>query len=83
MLLPSPTDVGTPLDDVQWAAVLRSAIASEDHLGFWASYHCSVERFSEIKGEHLLLASRVVARVLQTFQLISQLILFGRSHHHH
>jgi uncharacterized alpha-E superfamily protein len=29
MLLPSVTDVGTPLDDIQWAAVLRSASALE------------------------------------------------------
>jgi len=29
MLLPSITDVGTPLDDIQWAAVLRSASALE------------------------------------------------------
>jgi uncharacterized alpha-E superfamily protein len=29
ILLPSLTDVGTPLDDIQWAAVLRSASALE------------------------------------------------------
>jgi uncharacterized alpha-E superfamily protein len=29
MLLPSVADVGTPLDDIQWAAVLRSASALE------------------------------------------------------
>jgi uncharacterized alpha-E superfamily protein len=29
MLLPSAADVGTPLDDIQWAAVLRSASAFE------------------------------------------------------
>ena len=29
ILLPSVTDVGTPLDDIQWAAVLRSASALE------------------------------------------------------
>jgi uncharacterized alpha-E superfamily protein len=29
ILLPSITDVGTPLDDIQWAAVLRSASALE------------------------------------------------------
>jgi uncharacterized alpha-E superfamily protein len=29
MLLPSVTDVGSPLDDIQWAAVLRSASALE------------------------------------------------------
>ena len=29
MLLPSVSDVGTPLDDIQWAAVLRSASALE------------------------------------------------------
>ena len=29
MLLPAVTDVGTPLDDIQWAAVLRSASALE------------------------------------------------------
>jgi uncharacterized alpha-E superfamily protein len=29
MLLPSASDVGTPLDDIQWAAVLRSASAFE------------------------------------------------------
>jgi uncharacterized alpha-E superfamily protein len=29
MLLPSPLDIGTPLDDIQWAAVLRSASALE------------------------------------------------------
>ena len=29
ILLPSVTDVGTPVDDVQWAAVLRSASAFE------------------------------------------------------
>lgn len=29
ILLPSPDDVGTPFDDIQWAAVLRSASAFE------------------------------------------------------
>lgn len=29
ILLPSLTDIGTPLDDIQWAAVLRSASALE------------------------------------------------------
>ncbi len=29
MLLPSPSDVGTPLDEVQWAALLQSASAFE------------------------------------------------------
>jgi uncharacterized alpha-E superfamily protein len=29
ILLPAPQDVGTPLDDIQWAAVLRSASAFE------------------------------------------------------
>jgi uncharacterized alpha-E superfamily protein len=29
ILLPSPEDVGTPLDDVQWSALLRSASALE------------------------------------------------------
>lgn len=29
ILLPSVTDIGTPLDDIQWAAVLRSASALE------------------------------------------------------
>ncbi len=29
ILLPSVTDVGTPMDDIQWAAVLRSASALE------------------------------------------------------
>ena len=29
ILLPSPTDVGTPYDDIQWAALLRSASALE------------------------------------------------------
>jgi uncharacterized alpha-E superfamily protein len=29
ILLPSPADVGTPLDDIQWTAVLRSASALE------------------------------------------------------
>jgi uncharacterized alpha-E superfamily protein len=31
ILLPSVTDVGTPLDDIQWAAVLRSASALETY----------------------------------------------------
>ncbi len=29
LLLPSPRDVGTPLDDIQWSALLRSASALE------------------------------------------------------
>ena len=29
ILLPTPADVGTPIDDIQWAAVLRSASAFE------------------------------------------------------
>jgi uncharacterized alpha-E superfamily protein len=29
ILLPSPADIGTPLDDVQWSALLRSASALE------------------------------------------------------
>ena len=29
ILLPTPSDVGTPLDDIQWSAVLRSASAFE------------------------------------------------------
>src|SRR4029077_12364791 len=29
ILLPSPVDVGTPYDDIQWSALLRSASAFE------------------------------------------------------
>ena len=29
ILLPSPADVGTPYDDIQWSALLRSASALE------------------------------------------------------
>jgi hypothetical protein len=28
-LLPAVTDIGTPFDDIQWAAVLKSASAFE------------------------------------------------------